>query len=115
MKNYQEIQVENAVRITIPVVAETTFADCKAYSKSCAEFINGQVIASMKECGIPTDAIFADIQVQPQFADNPNPYKMLMNVLKQFAGVASGGYVATIELIAARKEIERLKSELSSH
>lgn len=94
--------------ITIPVEAEITFADCKAYSRKIAEFINKQVASKMIECGISSNCVFADIWAQPFLIDDPNPHKNLMNVLKQFANIAAGGYDATIRLEAARKEIDRL-------
>ncbi len=93
--------------------AEISFETCKAHSQALSKQIKEWLIPTMERNGIaPSLSLFADLQTQPVICNDPNPYKVLMNVLNQFAGVVSGGYDATIKLESANREIEQLKKSL---
>lgn len=92
--------------------AEISYDTCKAYSQKLAAYVKETVFPSMQRNDIDFNkSVFADIQIQPVFCQDSNPYKTLMNVLDQFAGVVAGAYDATIRLECAKTEIDRLTQE----
>jgi len=98
--------------ITIPVQAEVTYQDCKEYANKLSQHIREHLAVEMQKRGINTSIVFADLMTQPLFSDDPNPYKMLMNVLHQFAIVAMGGYMASLDVISCRHEAAKLAAQI---
>ena len=101
----------NTGLINIPIKAEITYQDCKEYANELSRHIREHLALEMQRRGINPNIVFADLLTQPFFSDDPNLYKMLMNVLHQFAHVATGGYAASIEAITLRNEIAALTSK----
>ncbi len=100
--------------LTIPASAGATFADCKEYADKLAAGMRHELAKLMAGHNIASNNIFADIWTQPVLLGCANPYHDMMNVLKQFAHVAWGGYEATAQAITLEREVERLQAMIGA-
>lgn len=97
-----------------PAPVKVTFADCKEYADTLAAGMRHELSKLMAEHGIAQNCVFADIWAQPILLSCANPYHDMMNMLKQFAHVAWGGYEATAKAIALGREVERLRAMIGA-
>ncbi len=102
MKNTTKL-TQNGVD-NLPI--DPTFEDCKVFAINKGHSLRKAIEDIYKEQGLDLNITFTDPAVQPQLIDDPNPYRVILNILEQYGNMALTSYKIGSVAIAMGKEVK---------